>query len=206
MGYIIKIKGACIIMATTSDNNNNHYLDKVEFSKRVLEFSKLTRYANVKPRIPNHLGIAILELCTRLANRPNFNAYTYRDEMIMDAVENCIKVLNKGQFNENAETKNGELNAFGYFTMIAFRAMVRRIKKENTEHKNRLQYIEKLGLEDLIDFGEENGGEQLINSFIDDLKDDMYFSQIHRRVNEEFCREKLEYIKETFENIDNDYD
>ena len=39
----------------------------------------------------------IYKIATRLSTRPNFINYTYRDEMICDAIENCIQYI--GNFN-----------------------------------------------------------------------------------------------------------
>jgi DNA-directed RNA polymerase specialized sigma24 family protein len=85
------------------------------------------------PQIPNYVGECFLKLCEKLSSRPNFNAYTYRDEMVADAIENCIIAVHG--FNPNKSN-----NPFAYFTRIAWNAMVRRILKEKKQnyikHKN----------------------------------------------------------------------
>lgn len=59
--------------------------------------------------------------------------YTWRDEMVGDGIENCIKAVH----NFNPEKSN---NPFAYFTQIAFNAYRRKIKEEKKEnyikHKN----------------------------------------------------------------------
>lgn len=38
----------------------------------------------------NELGIMILKICTRFSLHPRFFGYTYRDEMVADAVTRCL--------------------------------------------------------------------------------------------------------------------
>ena len=75
------------------------------------------------PRIPEYLGECFLKIANHLSYRPNFINYTYREEMILDGIENCIQYAH----NFDHEKYN---NPFGYFTQIVFYAFVRRIQKE----------------------------------------------------------------------------
>jgi DNA-directed RNA polymerase specialized sigma24 family protein len=88
---------------------------------------------NQKPRVPNYIGEAILLICNRLAYKPNFINYTFREEMIADGIENCIMAVDN--FNPDKST-----NPFAYFTQIAWNAFLRRIAKERKQtyikHKN----------------------------------------------------------------------
>jgi len=83
--------------------------------------------------IPNDVGRAILLICQKLAYKPNFINYTYRDDMISDGIENCIASVKN--FNPERST-----NPFAYFTQIAWNAFIRRIQKEKKQtyikHKN----------------------------------------------------------------------
>lgn len=38
-----------------------------------------------------YIGQCILDICYNLANKYNFIGYTFKEEMIEDAVENCVK-------------------------------------------------------------------------------------------------------------------
>ena len=49
------------------------------------------------PKMSEYIGECIYKIATRLSTRPNFINYTYRDEMICDAIENCIQYI--GNFN-----------------------------------------------------------------------------------------------------------
>lgn len=111
------------------------YIDKKEFSKKIEEYVlECQPYIDKKkdpPMIPDDIAKGFLLICENLSHSRNFVNYTYREDMVMDAVENCVKAVHK--FNPNAKTKSGKPNAFSYFTRIAWNAMVRRIKKEKQD-------------------------------------------------------------------------
>ena len=74
-----------------------HYVNNREFSEKVVEHCQSTldaiRDGKQEPRIPEYIGECFLKIAEGLSHKPNFVRYTYRDEMVMDAVENCIKAL-----------------------------------------------------------------------------------------------------------------
>lgn len=198
MGYMGKYFGGSTMsdhyfIRSISSNKKSNYIDKKSFSDKVLQYSTQCKLCVEEglpiPRIPHELGELILLLCTQLSNKTNFNSYTYKDDMVMDAVENCVKVLRKGQFNANAPTVSGELNAFGYFSLIAFRAMIRRIKKENGETSGRLKLIANSNVHDLFDQIEGHSDNKEISNFVNELKENMYLSRVGDEVNKEFEKE-----------------
>lgn len=101
-----------------------HYVDNKKF------FDTLTAYKVAVaaspddiPHIPEYIGECLLMIATRLANKPNFASYTYRDEMISDAVENCLLYMH------NFDPAKSQ-NPFAYFTQIIHFAFLRRIERE----------------------------------------------------------------------------
>ena len=114
-----------------------HYVNNRDFYESIKTYKqKLNENSNTK--IPNYVGICIFQICNRLAIKPNFSGYTYKDEMIADGIENCIQAING--FNPDRYQ-----NPFAYFTQIAWNAFLRRIAKEKKEvyikHKNMQQYF-----------------------------------------------------------------
>lgn len=79
-----------------------------------------------KPQISNYIGTCILKIATKLANRPNFINYSYKDEMILDGIENCI------QYFDNFDPAKSS-NPFSYFTTIIWYAFLRRLDKEKKQ-------------------------------------------------------------------------
>jgi len=107
-----------------------HYVNNKEFTEAVANFNEAVKLAKDKgeepPRMTEYIGECIYKIATRLSTRPNFINYTYRDEMICDAIENCIQYIK----NFNIEKSN---NAFAYITQICYYAFLRRIQKEKKQ-------------------------------------------------------------------------
>ena len=78
------------------------------------------------PKIPEYIGECIFLISTRLATKPNFSGYSYKDDMISDGIENCI------QYIHNFDPEKSE-NPFAYFTQIIWFAFLRRIQKEKEQ-------------------------------------------------------------------------
>lgn len=85
------------------------------------------------PPIPNYVGECFILICTKLAGKGNFVSYSYKDEMISDAIENCVAAVDSFDPDKSK-------NPFAYFTQIAWYAFIRRIAKEKKQtaikHKN----------------------------------------------------------------------
>ena len=85
----------------TTKKQNEHYVNNKEFTLEVSEYNEKVKLAESKgktpPRMTEYIGECIYKIATRLSTRPNFINYTYRDEMICDAIENCIQYI--GNFN-----------------------------------------------------------------------------------------------------------
>lgn len=68
-----------------------------------------------------------------LATRPNFAGYTFRDDMVSYALENCIQYLH------NFDPAKSQ-NPFAYFTQTIYYAFLRRIKHEKRETYRKYKY------------------------------------------------------------------
>lgn len=114
----------------TTKKVNEHYVNNKDFTAAVAEYVGQINEAKAKdktpPKMSEYIGECIYKIATRLSTRPNFINYTYRDEMICDAIENCIQYLG----NFNVEKSN---NAFAYVTQICYYAFLRRIQKEKKQ-------------------------------------------------------------------------
>ena len=114
----------------TTKKVSEHYVNNKDFTAAVAEYVEKINEAKAKdktpPKMSEYIGECIYKIATRLSTRPNFINYTYRDEMICDAIENCIQYLG----NFNVEKSN---NAFAYVTQICYYAFLRRIQKEKKQ-------------------------------------------------------------------------
>ncbi len=114
----------------TEKKKPEHYVNNKDFTAAVAEYVVQIKAAKdadkTPPRMSEYIGECVYKIATRLSTRPNFINYTYRDEMICDAIENCIQYL--GNFNIEKST-----NAFAYVTQICYYAFLRRIQKEKKQ-------------------------------------------------------------------------
>lgn len=109
-----------------------HYVNNKDFYDAIVAY-KMKLKEKPDARVPNYIGECILAICNKLSTKPNFIGYSFRDEMIADAIENCIASVD----GFDPEKSN---NPFAYFTQIAWNAFIRRISKEKKQqyikHKN----------------------------------------------------------------------
>ena len=114
----------------TEKKKPEHYVNNKDFTAAVAEYviqiNKAKEADKTPPRMSEYIGECVYKIATRLSTRRNFINYTYRDEMICDAIENCIQYL--GNFNIEKSS-----NAFAYVTQICYYAFLRRIQKEKKQ-------------------------------------------------------------------------
>jgi len=132
-----------------------HYVNNKEFSGAVVAYVESVNEAREnkidEPRITEYIGSCFLKIAEGLSHKPNFSGYTYREEMVMDAVENCIKAIMN--YDVKKATRTGLPNAFAYFTQITYYAFLRRIAKEKKHQDIKELYMEHSGAEGFMDVG-----------------------------------------------------
>lgn len=133
-----------------------HYVNNKEFSQAVVDYVTSVNEARDKledePIIPEYIGRCFLKIAEGLSHKPNFVGYTYREEMVMDAVENCIKAIMN--YDVKKATRTGLPNAFAYFTQITYYAFLRRIAKEKKQQDIKEKYMDFAGAEAFMDIGD----------------------------------------------------
>ena len=152
-----------------------HYVNNAEFSQAVVEYVEIVNEAKanntVIPKVPDYIAQCFLRIAEGLSHKSNFIRYTYREEMVMDAVENCLKAINN--YNLEAATRTGKPNAFAYFTQITWYAFLRRIAKEKKQQDIKMKYLTKSGIENFIDneLAGDDMSNQVVGAFVDNLRD-----------------------------------
>ena len=67
-----------------------HYINNKDFSFAVVEYVTECNEAKSKnkpvPKVTDYIAQCFLKISEGLSRRPNFVRYTYREEMVMDAV------------------------------------------------------------------------------------------------------------------------
>tara|TARA_R110002050_G_scaffold296666_1_gene456943 strand:+ start:20 stop:616 length:597 start_codon:yes stop_codon:yes gene_type:complete len=133
-----------------------HYVNNKQFSQSVVDYVTSVNEAREKmldePRITEYIGTCFLKIAEGLSHKPNFVGYTYREEMVMDAVENSIKAIMN--YDVKKATRTGLPNAFAYFTQITYFAFLRRIAKEKKQQDIKEKYIDHAGASAFMDIGD----------------------------------------------------
>lgn len=115
--------------------------------------------------VTKYMGECFINIGVGLSHRKNFQRYTYRDEMILDGIENCVRYV------KNFDAKK-YTNPHAYFTQIVWFAFLRRIAKEKKQDYIRNKIKMDLNLPDL-DWEEV---QDLVTSVVEDEKK-RYFNE-----------------------------
>jgi len=151
-----------------------HYVNNAQFSQAVVDYvghlDQCKKEEISLPKVPDYIAQCFLRIAEGLSHKANFIRYTYREEMVMDAVENCLKAISN--YNLEAATRTGKPNAFAYFTQITWFAFLRRITKEKKQQEIKLKYLTKADIGSFIDneLGDEMSS-QVVGAFVDTLRD-----------------------------------
>lgn len=168
---------------------SENYINNKEFSEAVFSYVKECNECKEKnitvPVVPNYIALGFKQIAEGLSHRPNFISYSYRDEMVMDAIENCLRAIRN--YNIEAATRTGKPNAFAYFTQITYYAFLRRIAKEKKQQEIKDSYFESSFASDLIEAAPDQDASSAYVAYAaietakrrmsenDELTDDEYF-------------------------------
>lgn len=110
--------------------DDNHYVDNKELYKHMCAYCQARDEALAKglpkPPVDNYIGESIMKIATHLSFRPNFIGYSYRYDMIGDAIDNCLTYIDSF---DPAKSKN----PFSYLTQVCWCAFIRRLKLEKRQ-------------------------------------------------------------------------
>ena len=128
-------------MAKKKDDTSNHYVDNKKFYAALcewkVEYVEAMESGDEKPPLTNYIGECFVMMAEGLAKRASFSGYTFRDDMVGDAIENCILYAH----NFNPEKSK---NAFSYFTQMMYYAFLRRIQKEKKQLYVKYKMLEQM--------------------------------------------------------------
>jgi len=160
-------------------NEEKFYVDNQKLYDTLVQYKadvkKNEAEGKDKPRIPHYIGYCIKSIATNYSTAGNWRNYSYREEMVGDAIENCLMYFE----NYNTEKYN---NPLAYFTEICTWAFVRRIKKEQKQQYLKYKYAQKINLE-----------HQLLNDDIDSMSEEIQHKLLH---GEPLYDNMLEFISE----------
>jgi hypothetical protein len=150
-----------------------NYINNAEFLAAIKEYKIKIKEAEdqglPKPQIPNYLGECILKIATHLSYKPNFINYSYKDDMILDGIENCINYFDNFDPNKSS-------NPFAYFTQIIYYAFLRRIGKEKKQSYIKNKMIQEMSF-DQFDIQQHDEDGQFHNAYIDFMQNHGTFDE-----------------------------
>lgn len=118
---------------------DSHYVDNEKFFSALKEWKRELREAedagDSAPPVSEYIGECFILIAERLSMRANFINYPFRDEMVGDAIENCL------MYASNFDPAKSD-NPFSYFTQIIYYAFLRRIQKEKKQNFIKAKLLE----------------------------------------------------------------
>ena len=122
--------------------NNKEFLNALENYFAEVERAKLND--KPKPPIPRDICECFLKIANHLSYKPNFVNYMFKDDMICDGIENCVRYIH----NFSPEKSK---NPFAYFTQIIYFAFLRRISMEKKQLEIKNKILEKSNFDEVFD-------------------------------------------------------
>lgn len=170
-----------------------HYVNNAEMLAAIKvykeEVAKARAEGKEDPRIPEYLGECILKIANKLSHKANFINYSYRDDMILDGIENCMMCINSFDPNKSS-------NPFSYFTQVIYFAFLRRITKEKKQSYIRGKMIQEMAFES-FEIQDHDDDSDFKNAY-------MAFVQSHQNFDDSFIKKKekkKEKEKQSLENF-----
>lgn len=108
------------------------YLNNANLLEELKKYKESGKYSE-------GLGGMFMQVATNLSNKSNFIGYSWKDEMISEAVLTCIK------YSKNFNPEKSK-NAFAYITQICYNAFRNYIKKQKKHSTMKQQLYEKKDL------------------------------------------------------------
>ena len=136
---------AAVKRPTTKFSKDEFYVDPARL-KSEIELFYTTNHCTIE------LGEYLNKIAKGLSYSPSFINYTYKDEMIGDALVKMYAALKHKKYNIKSDT-----NPFSYFTTIAFHAFINRIKREKKHHQTIEDYRDNQYAQMLTSSADGNG-------------------------------------------------
>ena len=137
-----------IIKPMAKRKRSEHYVNNKEFLAALIRYQEDIEIAKIrdlpKPVIPRYIGECFLKIANHLSYKPNFVNYMFKDDMICDGIENCVRYIH----NFNPEKSK---NPFAYFTQIIYYAFLRRISQEKKQLEIKNKILEKSNFDEVFD-------------------------------------------------------
>lgn len=139
-----------------------HYVNNKALLECIEKYQKQKNEAiqnnTALPKIPEYFGEAIIQIATRFSRRSNFIGYSFRDEMISDAIEHALVAVDKFDANKSS-------NPFSYITTMVYYSFIRRIAKEKRQSYIRSKLIQDMPI-DSFDIQDHDDDNDFMNNYM----------------------------------------
>ena len=140
-------------------NKADFYIDPQEFKKEIKEYY-------TSGDCTTYLGGCLNKIAEGLSYNSKFINYSYKEEMVGDALIKMFSALKRKKFDISTDT-----SPFGYFTTIAYHAFINRIKREKKHHDTLTEYRDRK-YEELLSVSE---GHIYVKPILDSTEEDPFF-------------------------------
>ena len=102
--------------------------------------------------VTEYMGECFMNIGIGVSNRKNFQGYTFREEMILDGIVDCVHYVHRFDVTKT--------NPHAYFTKVFERAFLRRIAKEKKQYyivsKLKMTYLNLPDVEWVVEYEEKD--------------------------------------------------
>lgn len=120
-----------MIKEKSNISKEEFYVDPVKFKNAIKQYYE-------DEQCTEYLGECLNKIAEGLGYNTRFINYSFKDDMIGDALIKMFSALKRKKFDVNSE-----FSVFCYFTTIAYHAFINRIKKEKKHHDTLVEYRER---------------------------------------------------------------
>ena len=121
----------------------NHYVDKVKLNESLREWQRLRAIAKENstemPVLSDYAARSIIEIATNISLKWNFRGYSFRDEMVGDAILNVLKYI--GNYDPDTETRSGAPNPFWYISRMCINTFKFKIGTEERQQYYKMAIV-----------------------------------------------------------------
>jgi len=135
-----------------------YYVDPILFKEEITTYYQ-TGFCT------DFLGDCLNKIAEGLGYNGKFINYSYKEDMIGDALIKMFSALKRKKFDVSNNT-----SPFGYFTTIAFHAFINRIKKEKKHHDTLTEYRQRKYEEEMS----QSEGHIYVKPILDSTEDDSF--------------------------------
>jgi hypothetical protein len=176
-----------------------HYVNNADFLVAMKEYrvkvlaakeAGLIRKDAGWPQVTPFIGECLMKIGTHLSYKANFINYSYREDMILDGIQNCL------QYIDNFDPEKSS-NPFAYFTQIIYYAFLRRIAEEKKQTYIKGKMLQEMPFE-LFELQDQDDGGEFHNSYVEFMQHNSTFDDFIERKKEKKAKRKLQQTLDAF--------